>query len=510
MSRSLLILIICLFHTCGLCEPMDFDSTHQIFHFHGEDTSAYIGIFIKHLKDINDDGFDDVALSSQSPKGTYIFLGGNPPDSIPDYFFEYYGHIIDYLDYSGDGISDLVISSNDNIYLFLGHGNYLDSIPYDSMVCPPWSQYYWAEAASFVNGDSVGDILVYAHDPYNGNIKFLYINPFMGDKIPDWNYSIAGFTHNIRDGGFIDFNGDNVLDIFIPMRPSWDSLGYVYLFLGPDYAASPDIIIAPPVGLDTLPEYFALEVSNIGDINGDSWDDLGVKYWEHTLVYLCMPSCDTIYDYLLDGSCQKMSAAGDVNGDGYNDLVLGGSDTFDGRIILYLGGPRFDGKRDDQIDRLDLPPLFLDEVGKKVSAAGDFNGDGFDDILFSCRNFAHGHPGDVFVFSGGNDITVDVQNRDNSIIPEFHKLYQNYPNPFNRSTVMEFELAEKAIISFEIYNILGQKVAKLIENQIFPSGRHQVIWDGCFSDGNQAPSGVYFYRISSDDFTESRGMILLK
>jgi len=503
------IAIFLVFPSLSACSP-GYDSTHQIFHFHGEDTSSWLGYFIKSLGDMNNDGFDDFAISSQSPRGTYLFLGGYPIDSFPDYFLNYFGPILDFRDYTGDGNPDFVMSSDYKIYLFNGHGDYIDTLPFDSILPPEGLQHFRGESSGLIDDNFIGDIIVHAEDPTAGYLELLYLNPFASDKEPDWIYALPDLIYSINHAGLIDFNGDSLTDIYMSMWPRFDSIGYAYIFLGPDYGSEPDIIIGPAEGVDTLPKYFARGVFNIGDVNGDGWEDLGLMNWSTTLVYLGGPMYDTLYDFQLDGMCYVMRPAGDVNGDGFNDLILGGSDSFDGRAIIYLGGPKFDGIRDEQIDRSDLPPLFLEYIGMSLSPGGDFNGDGIDDILFTCRNFAHGHPGDVFVFSGGGDITVDVEYQYEPTIPGAFELKQNYPNPFNPSTAIEFELRRKDVLTLDIYNILGQKVETLFSGRMFPAGTHTVYWDGTKQDGSPLPSGIYFYRISGNGLTESRKMVLLK
>ena len=249
---------------------------------------------------------------------------------------------------------------------------------------------------------------------------------------------------------------------------------------------------------------------NVGDINGDGLEDLGIMDAGVPLIYLCGQAADTIFDYVLDGKCKNMARAGDINGDLYNDLVIGGSDSYDGRVIVYLGGPRFDSKRDGQVSYYDLPPLFLDLIGWRVSSAGDFNGDGYDDILFACQNFVYGEPGDVFVAAGGSDIVVDViQQSITNDLPQ-SILQQNYPNPFNPATTIEFELSVRENISIDIFDISGRKVKSLVDGISFPRGRHSIKWDGKLQSGRQAASGIYFYVLKGDNFQTSRKMLLIK
>ena len=88
--------------------------------------------------------------------------------------------------------------------------------------------------------------------------------------------------------------------------------------------------------------------------------------------------------------------------------------------------------------------------------------------------------------------------------PTIAFLSQNFPNPFNAETKIRFSLTEKAAVHLEIFNILGQKVGSLAEGD-FPAGNHFVIWDG-----DHLPSGVYFYRLTLEQGSVSRRMILLR
>lgn len=97
----------------------------------------------------------------------------------------------------------------------------------------------------------------------------------------------------------------------------------------------------------------------------------------------------------------------------------------------------------------------------------------------------------------------------NALVPNTFELSQNYPNPFNPNTTIRFRLPENMGVKLTIYNVLGQKVRKLIDGML-PSGEHEVEWDGTYDSGERAESGVYFYRISTEAFTDVRKMTLLK
>ncbi|MBN1213238.1 MAG: T9SS type A sorting domain-containing protein [candidate division Zixibacteria bacterium] len=88
-------------------------------------------------------------------------------------------------------------------------------------------------------------------------------------------------------------------------------------------------------------------------------------------------------------------------------------------------------------------------------------------------------------------------------------LMQNYPNPFNITTNINFELPLKTFVQLEVYNILGQKVNTLIEQEL-SAGTYSVIWDGNFDSGRVAASGIYFYRLMTVSNSLVRKMVLVK
>ncbi|MDX9859029.1 MAG: FlgD immunoglobulin-like domain containing protein [candidate division Zixibacteria bacterium] len=94
-------------------------------------------------------------------------------------------------------------------------------------------------------------------------------------------------------------------------------------------------------------------------------------------------------------------------------------------------------------------------------------------------------------------------------LPSQFTLDQNYPNPFNPSTTISYALPSPALVSVDVFNVLGQKVRTLVD-ETQEAGRHEVVWDGTDAAGITVSSGVYFYRVTADDITRSRKMLLLK
>jgi hypothetical protein len=96
-----------------------------------------------------------------------------------------------------------------------------------------------------------------------------------------------------------------------------------------------------------------------------------------------------------------------------------------------------------------------------------------------------------------------------SQLPETFSLGQNYPNPFNPTTQIPFTVPIPAHIQISIYNLLGQKVATLA-NRWYDMGQFHVKWDGRDLHGNPLGSGMYFYSIESQNFRQTKKLILVK
>jgi hypothetical protein len=96
-----------------------------------------------------------------------------------------------------------------------------------------------------------------------------------------------------------------------------------------------------------------------------------------------------------------------------------------------------------------------------------------------------------------------------SVLPQDYELMQNFPNPFNPYTNIRFGLPYATNVLLEVYNLLGQRVTTLV-NGPMDAGTHTVVWNGIDADGRQVATGVYFYRLTTPDYTDVKKMLLLK
>ncbi|MDD4559637.1 MAG: FlgD immunoglobulin-like domain containing protein, partial [Candidatus Cloacimonetes bacterium] len=115
---------------------------------------------------------------------------------------------------------------------------------------------------------------------------------------------------------------------------------------------------------------------------------------------------------------------------------------------------------------------------------------------------------DMGAFEYGSRPWVSI---DDPVVPEPGQmaLFQNYPNPFNPSTTISFSLPQASKVHLDIYNLKGQLVKTLV-NTDMEAGIHSVVWNGRDKNNHTVASGVYFYRLSSPDYSQTKRMLLMK
>jgi len=109
---------------------------------------------------------------------------------------------------------------------------------------------------------------------------------------------------------------------------------------------------------------------------------------------------------------------------------------------------------------------------------------------------------DTLIYPDGNEDATGIVSEKTT--PTQFNLEQNYPNPFNPSTRINYSLKNEQMVTLRIINSLGQVVQTLV-NERQTSGEHTITFSG-----SSLPSGVYFYRLETPQFTQTKRMILLK
>ena len=103
----------------------------------------------------------------------------------------------------------------------------------------------------------------------------------------------------------------------------------------------------------------------------------------------------------------------------------------------------------------------------------------------------------------------EESSNDNNVISNSTKLLDNYPNPFNPTTTISYDLKNDSKVKLEIFNIKGQKVITL-EDEEKTVGHHNIVWNGKNSEENSVSSGIYFYKLDTENYSSVKKMVLMK
>ncbi len=90
------------------------------------------------------------------------------------------------------------------------------------------------------------------------------------------------------------------------------------------------------------------------------------------------------------------------------------------------------------------------------------------------------------------------------------RLYDAYPNPFNPRTTIAFDNPAQAAVSLRVFDLAGRLVNVLINGEVVSQGRNEVVWGGRDMAGRVVSAGVYFYRLEAGNFSQTKGMVLVK
>jgi hypothetical protein len=197
------------------------------------------------------------------------------------------------------------------------------------------------------------------------------------------------------------------------------------------------------------------------------------------------------------------------NGPG-NDNDVANSIKMDASGYIYVTGASV---RDKLSGLMDIATIKYDSFGNQKWLARSY---GIENESNAGYSMALNSSGDVFVTGAhadtlrGSFLTIKYIQTGTGLdgtasdIPEKYSLSQNYPNPFNPTTKIIFRLPDNAMTKLMIFDLLGREVKILINSELI-AGYHEVE----FNAGN-LPSGIYFYRIQADGFTQTKKMILMK
>jgi len=214
---------------------------------------------------------------------------------------------------------------------------------------------------------------------------------------------------------------------------------------------------------------------------------------------------------------------GDIDGDSDIDVVAGANNA---NTINWWENSLFssDFQAEPTSGEVPLQVQFTDlsNLSQPITSwEWDFDSDGIIESYEQNPTWTYNEKGSYSVYLKVSDgqaedieikedyITSSISGIEEIIIPEKFKLYQNYPNPFNPSTTIRYELPEGSNVIIKIYNLLGIEIRKLV-SEFQPAGFKTIYWDGKDKNGNSVDSGMYLYTFKSNNFSQTKKMLVIK
>lgn len=148
-----------------------------------------------------------------------------------------------------------------------------------------------------------------------------------------------------------------------------------------------------------------------------------------------------------------------------------------------------------------------DPDGRKV-CQGTYGSGGSDrGIVYVGKSIKVGNYRNLY-FDNLTWVDVEEEAAEQEVLGGF-SLSDNYPNPFNPETRIDYLVPRSCHVKLEIFNVLGQRIATLVDESK-ERGTYQLTWNGRDERGDEVASGVYFYKLEAEDFTQSKKMILMR
>ncbi|MCK5331808.1 MAG: VCBS repeat-containing protein [Candidatus Marinimicrobia bacterium] len=347
-----------------------------------------------------------------------------------------------------------------------------------------------------------------------------------------------GVRENALGGGspqdivMCDTDGDGLLEAACF---SWNNLAMFFIeATGPNaYTLGDTAIITGLVDSSKAPfvKLANLDAWTLGaavaDMDGDGKDEVYVSAYDDNEIYVITDSDGDALSFDTTGTSGRTwvgnseiailgegtSGVGAVAGFG---VFAGGTAGVDDiKMYVLNAGGNVLNPADWTYTEYALPGATTGGV-LKLNAGTDFDGDGNLEVVLPYKGLNDEVGGGLD--PNGNH-AFRVAEWDPSIVsvkdivfimPGDFKLAQNYPNPFNPKTAIEYTLPINKKLSLRIYNILGQEVITLVDNEYKHAGTHTVQWDGTDANGMKVSSGIYFYTLQFGNFSHTKQMTFMK
>ena len=184
----------------------------------------------------------------------------------------------------------------------------------------------------------------------------------------------------------------------------------------------------------------------------------------------------------------------DFDNDGSKEILISDRDYPDYGLIIV----------DTQTNEVELN-LSRENLGILSIMVLDVDNDGIEELIVGISDGTQ----DIRYIEVWGTGSASKINNGGGNKPEAYKLSQNYPNPFNPNTTINYEIQQTGNVTIDVYDILGQKVRTLVNEERTP-GEFTIVWDGKNESGELLGSGNYFYQLHVNEFTSGKRMLLLK
>ena len=481
-----------------------------------EGSTFYCANSNKQGGDLNNDGYDDfIHISYNSITGEKMFqffYGSSNPSTQPDLIIstETYVNLVPSWggDLNGNGYNDIVFTENTDwgdagdICICFG-GEEIDLTPDlilhgEDYAPDPYNLCFGGHNGGYdFNGDGYNDLLAGGSGPdmsYNGQVDLFFGGDEM-DNIVDFHIQGAPLERFGQYKTAGDINGDGYDDLIASRRidPQInDNIKFEIYLGGPNMDTIMDFELD-----DTF--FYESPINCKGDFNGDGFDDIIISTsippnYNHPYVFIYYGNTTINFSptALIDSLYSNCLYYSNINQDDYDDVIVRSYEDNTHKIDIYYGN-----NEEDFIKDISIPYSFQNPYSISCNL-GDFNGDNEDEILINSGDSEN--TATMYGLPGGDEIDKHILSIQNCKL-------QNYPNPFNPVTTISFNLPVTiANPVIEIFNIKGKKIRTFnCQNQM------PIIWDGTDNRQNQVSSGVYLYRIKSDEgVLISKKMLLLK
>jgi len=464
VSIFLLILSFCFLNLCFAQQTYNLEVVFKKSNWQPDTIRSY-GNALSTAGDVNQDGYDDIVYSVFFDNWYgygYVFFGGNPMDTIPDLILKCEGEGQPLMsicsgDVNGDSISDVIIGEGQagnwgKVFVYFG-GVGMDSLPDLTLNGEPLNAWPFgiSVACGDINGDTFDDLIIGSYD--NGDLDgrvYVYYGGALLDTLPDViinGHNGEAFGTSVGSGG--DVNSDDYEDIVVGAdenSEAYPGAGKVYVFLGGDPMNTiPDCWLHGEGATHYLGWWgvatSAAENNYDMVITGTRSYPGGFPGYYPGKVYVLYGGSpmDTIVDLWKVGETDSSWLGNWVDGAQvdsntmYGDFLAGApvEYQFDGRGYLWLGNNSIDSIYDAYLQG----NIDYSGIGWKVASAGDVNGDGFDEVMFS--NYVADSNQTVWVCRyTGQGIT---EQRAGSI----EQSVDIYPNPFRKKIEIKYALSSK-------------------------------------------------------------------